>query len=276
MFSEEEQNINVNVNDILSIQKPFILNRLENMKRCLEVLNIIDFTLPPFVSEQYADFDPETYDHPLWFAYINYRPDIVKLMLEKGYHPDEVETFFQNRTLLHLAAFRHDKDMCRLLISYGANIFAKNRLGEIPLTHAGIIKGMSHDAKKELHNEFSYKQIKNFRLFMKNYYFSINRNINRNTMDSWMDCSELETIETGRSIEYISPNTNTADPWRAWILPSLQASSISTNLKSGDAGSWSLRKTPSEHRNAYLEVNPVRTGSSKRRRFQNRKYKSNK
>jgi hypothetical protein len=193
MFSEEEQNINVD--DILSRHKPFILNRLEGMKLCLEKLNIVDFTLPPFVSEQYYDFDPETYDHPLWFAYINYRPDIVKLMLEKGYHPDEVETFFQNRTLLHLAAFRHDKDMCRLLISYGANIFAKNRLGEIPLTHVGIIKGMSHSAKKELHKEFSYKQIKNFRLFMKNFYFSINRNINRNTDDSFMDYSREMQVE---------------------------------------------------------------------------------
>jgi len=169
MFSEEEQNINVN--DILSMQKPLILQRLENMKRCLEVLSFVDFTLPPFSSPEYTDFDPETYDHPLWFAYINYRSDIVKLMLEKGYHPDEVETFFQKRTLLHLAAFRHDKDMCRLLISYGANIFAKNRLGEIPLTHVGIIKGMSRDAKKELHKEFSYKQIKNFKAYMKLLYF---------------------------------------------------------------------------------------------------------
>ena len=159
------------INDILLAHRPFILNRLANMKRCLEVLNSIDFTLPPFSSPEYADFDPETYDHPLWFAYINYRPDIVKLMLEKGYHPDEVETFFQKRTLLHLAAFRHDKDMCGLLISYGANIYAKNRLGEIPLTHAGFIKGMSHRAKKELQKEFSYKQINRFKLFMKDCYF---------------------------------------------------------------------------------------------------------
>jgi hypothetical protein len=116
-------------------------------------------------------------------------------MLEKGYHPDEVETFFQKRTLLHLAAFRHDKDMCRLLISYGANIYAKNRLGEIPLMHAGFIKGMSRDAKKELHNEFSYKQIKNFRLFMKNYYFSINRTRNINTENSYTDYSREMQVE---------------------------------------------------------------------------------
>lgn len=167
MISEQAQIIN----DILSMQKPFILNRLENMKYCLVMLNIIDFTLPPFVSDEYADFDPETYDHPLWFAYINYRPDIVKLILEKGYHPDEVETFFQKRTLLHLAAFRHDKDMCRLLISYGANIYAKNCLGEIPLTHAGYIESMSDDAKNELQKEFSYKQINRFKLFMKDCYF---------------------------------------------------------------------------------------------------------
>ena len=174
-----ENNDFMNVDLIKFHQKPFILNRLEGMKLCLEKLNIVDFTLPPFVSEQYYDFDPETYDHPLWFAYINYRPDIVKLMLEKGYHPDEVETFYQKRTLLHLAAFRHDKDMCRLLISYGANIFAKNRLGEIPIMHAGYTKDMTPTAKKELYKEFSNNQIKNFRLFMKNLYFSRKKKINK-------------------------------------------------------------------------------------------------
>lgn len=159
------------INDILLAHQPFIVKRLENMKYCLEIFNSIDFAQPPFSSPEYADFDPETYDHPLWFAYINYRPDIVKLMLEKGYHPDEVETFFQKRTLLHLAAFRHDKDMCRLLISYGANIYAKNCLGEIPLMHAGYIESMSDDAKNELQKEFSYKQINSFKLFMEDCYF---------------------------------------------------------------------------------------------------------
>ena len=208
LAQDSDANINISVDDILLRHKPLILNRLANMKRCLEVLNVIDFTLPPFSSPEYADFDSETYDHPLWFAYINYRSDIVKLMLEKGYHPDEVETFFQNRTLLHLAAFRHDKDMCKLLISYGANIYSKNRLGEIPLTHAGYVKGMSHYAKIELYKEFTHKQINSFRLFMKNFYFSINRNKNRNTVDPLKDCSKVESMETRGSNRQRFPNPN--------------------------------------------------------------------
>ena len=56
----------------------------------------------------------------------------------------------------------------------------------------------------------------------------------------------------------VSEFNTTVDPWRAWILPSLRASSISTNPESGDTGysrtdgfcfSWSLRKTP--RKNTY-------------------------
>lgn len=163
MISEEE---------IILLHQPFIVNRLEHMKFCLLNQHQINFSLPPFVSEEYFDFDPETYDQPLWFAYINYRSDIVKLMLEKGYHPDEIETFYQNRTLLHLAASRHDRSMCKLLISYGANIFAKNRLNETPIYHAGYTKDMTNTAKKELEKQFTYRQIKNFKSYMKNLYFN--------------------------------------------------------------------------------------------------------
>jgi ankyrin repeat protein len=157
--------------EIILYQKQFILNRLEQMKYCLLNLTQINFNLPPFVSEEYFDFDPETYDQPLWFAYINYRSDIVKLMLEKGYHPDEIETFYQHRTLLHLAASRHDKFMCKLLISYGANIFARNRLQETPIQHAGYTKDMTELAKKELNSQFNYQKIRNFKSYLKFLYF---------------------------------------------------------------------------------------------------------
>ena len=45
--------------------------------------------------------------------------------------------------------------------------------------HAGYTKDMTPTAKKELYKEFSNNQIKNFRLFMKNLYFSRKKKINK-------------------------------------------------------------------------------------------------
>ena len=134
------------------------------MEKVLSSSTTPDFTKIPFSSEQYCDVDPETYDHPLWFAYMNYRSDLVIMMLKKKYHPDEVETFYQGRTLLHLAVYRHDIQMCKILISYGADIYKVNRQNNTPLDCLDIIKGMSKTDKKELIKDikklkFYYKKI---------------------------------------------------------------------------------------------------------------------
>jgi hypothetical protein len=105
---------------------------------------------------------------------MNYRSDIVLLMLQRGYNPNEIENFYQKRILLHLAAFRHDKYMCKLLIFYGANIHYHNCIGESAVDHAGYTKDMLPIAKLELSNEFSNNQIKMFQKFMINLYLQRN------------------------------------------------------------------------------------------------------
>lgn len=141
------------------------------MKWCLINSLYINFNAIPFVSEEYSDFDPDTYDLPLWFAYMNYRSDIVLLMLQRGYNPNEIENFYQKRILLHLAAFRHDKYMCKLLIFYGANIHFHNCIGESPVDHAGPTKDMLPETRLELLHKFPNNRIKMFQKFMINLYF---------------------------------------------------------------------------------------------------------
>lgn len=144
------------------------------MKWCLENQTCVDFNSVPFASDKFADIDPDTYDLPLWFAYMNYRSDIVQRMLERGYYADTNENFYQKRTLLHLAAFRHDKHMCAMLIYFGANIHAKNSLGESPIDHVGYTKDMHPDIILELSINFLGHKIKSFQKFMINLYFKRN------------------------------------------------------------------------------------------------------
>jgi hypothetical protein len=160
------------INNILLIQKEHAEKRLNEMEKVLYSVTTPDFTKMPFSSEQYCDIDPETYDHPLWFAYMNYRSDLVIMMLKKKCHPDEVETFYQGRTLLHLAAYRNDIKMCKILISYGADINKVNRQNNTPLDCLDVIKGMSG---KNLTKKFSKKDIKNLKFSLKVYYKKIHR-----------------------------------------------------------------------------------------------------
>jgi hypothetical protein len=163
------------INNILLIQKEHAKKRLNEMEKVLSSATTPDFTKIPFSSDQYCDVDPETYDHPLWFAYMNYRSDLVIMMLKKKYHPDEVETFYQGRTLLQLAAYRHDIKMCKILISHGADINKVNRQNNTPLDYLDVIKEMSSKDKKELTKNFSKKDIKNLKFSLKLHYKKIHR-----------------------------------------------------------------------------------------------------
>jgi ankyrin repeat protein len=160
--------------NIIVNRKPSIDYRLNHMKWCLENQNYVDFNSAPFASDEYDNIDPDTYDLPLWFAYMNYRSDIVQRMLEKGYYADTRENFYQKRTLLHLAAFRHDKHMCTMLIYFGANIHAKNSLRESPIDHAGYTKDMHLGTILGLSINFSEHEIKSFQKYMINLYFKRN------------------------------------------------------------------------------------------------------
>jgi len=65
------------------------------------------------------------------------RPEILKILLDRGAEPDFKDTKF-GRTALHLAAVEGHLDAVRLLVDRGANIYARTFIGATPLMYAAL------------------------------------------------------------------------------------------------------------------------------------------
>ena len=88
-----------------------------------------------------ADFTLRAKEKPFWgwnalfFASKNGKTEVVRLLLEKGLHPDSSNGSDGERTLI-LAAQMNQKEIVRLLIAYGANPLNQAFDGEIALDYA--------------------------------------------------------------------------------------------------------------------------------------------
>ena len=76
----------------------------------------------------------ETGYHALHFTIAGKRPEMVAWLLKNGVNVEVTDTF--GRTPLHLAARRNDIGILRLLLAHGANIYAQDYDGRIPLDGA--------------------------------------------------------------------------------------------------------------------------------------------
>jgi ankyrin repeat protein len=75
---------------------------------------------------------------PLALAVELKKPQMVKMLLEKGAKPDHVDA--DERTSLHNAVIGKDSEILRLLVERGAKVESLDKDGRTPLYHAVMTK----------------------------------------------------------------------------------------------------------------------------------------
>jgi len=96
-----------------------------------------------------ADIDlcPDSAEKPIILAAQNYKFKTVKLLIEKGADPNEVNVYdgYIGRSLLHYAAEKGDLDMINFLLEKNADINLQDEMGYTPLMIAD-----EHDKKEAI------------------------------------------------------------------------------------------------------------------------------